>query len=185
MKKLFALTLAALLAFTLTAATAATYTAGNFYTLDYPDDLTLDDTSYTGETTDSYIWLYMLSNEDYAIDAALEPVVEYAGKSLYEMTQEERDAYVDFALTDFATDNAEYVDEVTSTSGFPFLIFTMDSGDGTYYFAETLIEGTSVNLCCYYNDADSAPDDALLQAFEQVLITIRPVDEAGSADNAA
>ena len=185
MKKLVALTLAALLAFTLTAASAATYTAGAFYTLDYPDDLTLDDTSYTDETTDSYIWLYMLYNEDYTIDAALEPVAGYEGKTLYEMTEDERDAYLDFALEDFADYNAEYVDDVTSTSGFPFLVFTMDEGDGVYYFAETLINGTSVNLCCYYNDADTAPDDALLLMFEQVLITIRPVEEADGAAKAA
>lgn len=185
MKKLVALTLAALLAFTLTAATAATYTAGKFYTLDYPDDLTLDDTSYTDETTEDYIWLYTLYNEDYRMDAALEPVTGNEGKSLYEMTEAERDAYLDFALEDFTEFNAEYVDDVTSTSGYPFLVFTMDEGDGAYYFAETLIDGTSVNLCCYYNDVDAAPDDALLLMFEQVLITIRPVDAADGAAKAA
>ena len=181
MKKLVALTLAAMLAFSLSAACAATYTAGQYYTLDYPDGMTLDDASYTADTTDDYIWLYMLYDGTMVVDAALEPATGYEGVSLYEASQTERDAYVQDTLDAYADVNAVYVDEVTSVSGYPFYIYSMEDSDGLYYRAETLIDGTSVNLCAYYRDATVALDEALLNTLMEVLITVRPVDEAATA----
>ncbi len=176
MKKIVALTLAALLALSTGFASAATYTAGRYYTMDYDDQaFWLDDTSYTGENADDYIWLYMLYDDSMVIDAALAPAYGYEGVNLYEADEDEREAYVAETLESFADYNAVYVDALTSVSGYPFYIFSMEGEDGPYYFGETIIGGTSVNLSCYYSD-EAAPDDALLEALERLLITIRPAE---------
>ena len=177
MKRLAALTLALLMALGVACASAETYTAGSFYTLDYPEELTLDNETYTADTTEDYIWLFML-NGDYVIDAALTPAEGYEGVNLYEANEDERQTYLDDTLDAFANDSAEYVDVLTSTGGYPFYIFTMDSDDGPYYYAETLIQGTSVNFCCYYDDETAGLDQDLLDSFMATLSTVRPVDEA-------
>jgi hypothetical protein len=177
MKKRIALTLLALLLCTAALASAGTYSAGAYYTLDYDDGYTLDDTTYTGDTNAEYIWLFMLFDAQITIDAALEPATGYEGVNLYEMNEAEREAYVADTMEVFADSNAAYVDDVTSVSGYPFYIFSMDDGDGAYYYAETLIEGTSVNLLAYYRDDTATLDAALLTALEEVLITIRPADD--------
>lgn len=177
MKRLAALALALLMALGVACASAETYTAGNFYTLDYPEELTLDNETYTADTTDDYIWLFMLYG-DYVIDAALTPAEGYEGVNLYEATEDERLTYLDDTLEAFADESAKYVDELTSTGGYPFYILSMDSEDGPYYYAETLIQGTSVNFCCYYDDESAALDQDLLDSFMQVLTSVRPVDTA-------
>lgn len=180
MKRLAALALALLLALSAASAVAQTYTAGQFYTLDYPDDLTLDNETYTEDTTEDYIWLFLLSG-DITIDAALTPAEGYEGVNLYEATEEQRQAYLDDMLDLYADDSAAYVDTLTSVGGYPFYIYSMeDSEDGPYYYAETLIQGTSVNFCCYYNDESAGLDQDLLDSFMTVLATVRPVDEADS-----
>lgn len=185
MKRLAALTLAILLALALAApALADTYAAGQYFTVDYPDDLTLDDATYTGDTTNDYIWLFMLYNDQHVIDASLSPATGYENVSLYEATQEERDAYLADMLDAYADSNAVFVDTLTTVSGFPFYIYTMDDGDGAYYYAQTIINGTSVDLCAYYQDVETAPDQALLDKLAEVLITLRPVDEADAAQGA-
>ena len=177
MKKLAALTLALLMTLSLTAAFAQTYTAGQYYTIDYNDDLTLDNTSYTSENTTDNRWLFMLYNDDYLIDAALSAASGYEGVSLYAADQTVRDAYVDDTLEAYADENIQFVEELTTVSGFPFYVFSMDGSDGAYYYAETIANGSSVNFCCYYNDANAALDDTLLQNFAEMLITLRPAEE--------
>ena len=186
MKKFATLTLALMLTFSLTAAFAqTTYTAGQYYTIDYNDELTLDNTSYTSENTADNLWLFMLYNDDYLIDAALSAASGYEGVSLYDADQSVRDAYKDDTLEAFADENIAFVDEVTTVSGFPFYIFSMDGSDGAYYYAETIANGSSVNFCCYYNDATATLDDALLQNFETMLITLRPAEDTGTDVTAA
>ncbi len=176
MKKIVALTLAALLVFSIGFASAATYTAGKYYTMDYDAHaFLLDDTSYTEENTDDYKWLYMLYDDNMVIDAVLVPAYGYEGVNLYECDEDEREAYVAVTLESFSIYNAVYVDSLTSVSGYPFYIFSMDEGDGPYYYGETIIGGTSVTLTGYYDDG-AAPDDALLEALEELLITIRPAE---------
>lgn len=177
MKKIVALTLAALLVFSIGFAFAATYTAGKYYTMDYDAHaFWLDNTSNTEENTDDYKWLYMLYDDNMVIDAVLVPAYGYEGVNLYEADEDEREAYVAETLESFAEYNAVYVDALTSVSGYPFYIFSMEDEDGPYYFGETIIGGTSVNLNCYYSDKTAEPDDALLEALEELLITIRPAE---------
>ncbi len=179
MKKPAALLLALCLAFTLPAAAfAATYSAGGYYTVDYPDALTLDDTSYADENTEEDVWLFMLSGDDYLIDASINTVDDYAGFSLYDATEEEKQAYLAEVADTFADKGATLVDTVMPESGIPFYIFSMEDSDGPYYFAETIANGASVSFCCYYDDAGAALDEPLLNHLKEVLVTFRPTTAA-------
>ncbi|MEA4999618.1 MAG: hypothetical protein VB087_09555 [Candidatus Limiplasma sp.] len=177
MKKLTALTLAILLALSLVqGAAAATYVAGEYYTIDYPDTLTLDDTTYSDEHTEDSRWLFLLYDDDYLIDATLNRVTDYEGESLYNADQAERDAYVADTLAAFADDNIELVREITTVSGFPFYIYSREGTDGVFYYAETIANGTSVNFTAYYADAARPLDNDLLETLTEVLITLRPTE---------
>lgn len=188
MKKLAAFSLALLMALSLTAASAQTYMAGNYYTIDYPDTLTLDDTSYTDENTEDNTWLYMLEGDSYLIDASISTASGYEGFSLYNASEADRQSYVDDTLDAYADDNATLVDTLT-VGNVPFYIFSMEDSDGPYYYAETLANGASINFCCYYNDANATPDEALLKNLEAVLTTFKPASAGNttsvSTDNTA
>lgn len=173
MRKLAALSLALLLTLSLTVASAQTYTAGTYYTIDYPDTLTLDDTSYTDENTEDYTWLFMLSADDYLIDASISPADGYEGFSLYNASDADRQAYVDDTLDTYADDKAALVETLTVDGDIPFYIFSMEDSDGVYYYAETLANGASINFACYYNDASTPLDDTLLGNLKTVLTTFR------------
>lgn len=176
MKKLAALALALLMALSLTSAFAQTYTAINYYTIDYDEnDLTLDDTSYTSENTADSQWLFMLSNDEYIIDASIDAVDGYEGFSLFSASQADRDSFVSDTLDSFSDENAALVKTVELSGGIPFYIFSMDNSDGPYYYAETIANGNSVNFCCYYVDASAALDDALLAHLVELLNTFKPV----------
>ena len=173
MKKLAALSLALLLALGITAATAETYTAPGFYTITYPDGLTLDNTSYTDENSEDEVWLFLLSNEEYMLDAYITKLDEYANVSLYSATDEQREAYVEDTLDDYADYNPELVETVTTDEGIPFYVFSMQESDGAYYYAETITNGMSVNFYAYYVDASLPLDDALLSNLHDVLASLR------------
>lgn len=177
MKKLLASVLAAAVLCAAAAACAATYNAGTYYTLDYDDSFTLDDTTYTDESHASYTWLFRLFDAQMTIDASWDYASGYAGVNMYEMNAPEREAYVADMLALFADNNAAYVDDITSVSGYPFYIFSIEGDEGAYYYAETLINGDSASLCAYYQNEFAMLDDALLETLEEVLITIRPVEE--------
>lgn len=176
MRKLAALTLTLLLVLSLglTAAVAETYTAGSYYTIEYPDTLTLDNTSYTDESTEESTWLFMLEGDDYLIDAAIGAVEGYEGVSLYSATDEVRETYVADTLDAFSDENPALADTLETASGVPFYIYSMEGSDGAYYFAETIANGVSVNFYCYYHDSELPLDSDLLTAFEDVLSTFKP-----------
>ena len=176
MRKLAALTLTLLLVVSLgqTAAVAETYTAGSYYTIEYPDTLTLDNTSYTDESTEDSTWLFMLEGDDYLIDANIGKVEGYEGVSLFSASDEVRETYVADTLDAFADENPALADTLETASGVPFYIYSMEGSDGAYYYAETIANGVSVNFYCYYHDSELALDSDLLTAFEDVLGTFKP-----------
>ena len=176
MKKLAALSLALLFALGMTAAAAETYTAQGFYTIEYPEGLTLDNTSYTDESNDDNVWLYLLTNDDYMIDAYITKLDEYTGFSLYSATVSERENYVTDTLDDYADYAASLVETVTTAEGIPSYVYSMQESDGAYYYAETISNGMSVNFCCYYNDAALPLDDTLLGNLHDVLASLRKAD---------
>lgn len=184
MKKLAALSLALLMTLGMTIASAETYTAGSAYTIDYPDTLTLDNTSYTDESTTDYTWLFMLSNDDYLIDASISPATGYEGFSLYNASDADKQAYLDDTLEAYADDNIVLVDTLTVDTDIPFYVFSMEDSDGVYYYAETLANGNSLNFSCYYNDGEATLDDTLLANFEAVLTTFRRPETTTSATDA-
>ncbi len=180
MKKWTALLVALLLPFA--AASAQTYTASTYYTIDYPDTLTLDDTSYKSDSTEDYLWLFLLDGGTYYIDASISTADGYEGFSLFNATEEEKQAYLDDSLADFADQNATFADIITTDGGIPFYVFSMKDSDGPYYFAETIANGSSISFCCYYEDISATPDAPLLSHLKTVLKTFRPVTQsAGDA----
>jgi len=181
MKKLVSVLLALALTFTLTAAFAKTYTAGTYYTVEYPDSMSLDDTSYVQDNTEDDAWLFMLSGDDYLIDASLSTVDEYSGFSLYSATDAEKQAYVAEVMTTFADQDPALVDTVIPASGIPFYIFSMEDSDGVYYFAETIANGVSLYFCCYYNDVNAPLDQPLLDSLKGILKTFAPVNDGAAA----
>ena len=181
MKKWVALSLAMMMALSLTVASAQTYQAGSYYTITYPDTLTLDDTSYTEDNTADNSWLFMLVGDNWLIDASINTVSDYAGVSLYSASDADRQAYVDDTLDAYADENATLVDTLTLAGNIPFYVYSMEDSDGAYYYAETIANGASINFCAYYDDAAAVLDDALLTNLTDVLTTFTPV----SADTAS
>ncbi len=171
MKKFMAVLLA--LALLCGVAAAETYTAGHYYTIDYPDALSLDDSSYTDDNTDTSTWLFMLLGDDYLIDASVSTVEEYAGFSLQGADETQKQDYINEVMSTFADQTPALADTFTAADGVPFYVFSMEDSDGQYYYAETIISGESMNFCCYYYDASTAPDAALLSALKTVLSTYR------------
>jgi len=188
MKKLVALSLALLLALGMTAAMAETYTAPGFYTITYPDELTLDNTSYADENSEDEIWLFLLSNDDYMLDAYITKLDEYANVSLYSATDAQREAYVADTLDDYADYQAQLVETVTTEEGVPFYVFSMQESDGAYYFAQTIANGMGVDFYAYYEDASLPLDDALLTNLHNVLASLRKAtaqQSSGASDSTA
>ncbi len=155
-----------------------TYTAGGYYTIDYPDTYTLDDTSYTDESTTDNIWLFLLDGETCLIDASVATVDGYEGFSLTNATDKEKQQYVADTLASFTDQNAALADTLTAASGVPFYVFSMEDSDGPYYYAETILNGTSAYFYCYYDDTTHAPDAALMTDLKTVLQTFRPAETA-------
>ena len=177
MKKLASILLALTLCLTLTAALAetTTYTASTYYTVEYPSEMQLDDTSYTSENTDTYTWLFMLNSDTIVIDASMEQVEEYAGFSLFNATDEEKQAYLEEVADSYADYNCEYVDMFETTANqIPFYVFRMEDSDGPYYYVETIANGTSLYFCVSNIDG-TEPDETLLSEATAVLQTLTPL----------
>ena len=177
MKKFATILLALALCLTWTAAFAetTTYTASTYYTVEYPSEMELDDTSYTDENTDTYTWLFMLIGQTYTIDANLEAVEDYEGFSLFNATDEEKQAYLEEVVDSFADNDCKYVSMFETTANqIPFYVFRMEDSDGPYYYVETIANGTSLSFCVNYIDG-SEPDEALLDEAEAVLQTLTPL----------
>lgn len=181
MKKLAALSLALMLVLSLTLASAETYQAGEYYKIDIPDTTALDDVSYVAENTPEYSWLFMLVSDQWLIDATFSLAEGYEGASLYNASSDDVDAYVDDTLDAYADRQITLVDTLSLDNGIPFFIYSMDDGDGAYYYAETIIDGRSFNFSAYYNDAELPLDTALLNNLQQVLKTFEPVTQAAPA----
>ena len=74
------------------AASAQPYAAGAYYSIDYPDSFTLDNASYTDQSTEENQWLFMLTGNDCLIDAAATTVEDYKGFTLADATSTEKSA---------------------------------------------------------------------------------------------
>jgi hypothetical protein len=140
-----------------------------------PDSMVLDDTAYAGDSTEDMLWLFLLSGENYLIDAALTSVPEYAGFTLSTATDAQKAEYIAEVMDSFADSGPSLMTIMDSQSGVPFYVFSLTDDQGSYYYAETIADGVSVNFCCYYFDASIAPDTELLANLKNVLNTYRPM----------
>lgn len=174
MKKLTALLLSLFLLLALGTAAAATYTADGVYTLEYPDTLTLDDTTYAEDSAEDDLWLFVLQNDDYLIDAYITATGMYEDVSLTNATQTEIQEYLDETAATFATQNSALVGTLTSQGGTLFYLYAMSDSVGPYYYAETIESGDSINFICYYQDSARLLDARLLDDFKAVLSTYVP-----------
>ncbi|MDD3213894.1 MAG: hypothetical protein PHY64_09470, partial [Eubacteriales bacterium] len=105
--------------------------------------------------------------------AAMTAVEDYKGFTLSDATAEEKSAYVAEVMATFADKKPTLADIADTDAGIPFYIFLMTDSDGPYYYAETIVGGTSLDFCCYYYDVTLLPDNALLADLETVLRTLR------------
>lgn len=177
MKKLLAALLALALCLPAAGALAATHTVPGLYTIQYDDALTLDTTSYLDENTADYTWLYMLICDEYAIDAEMRKLAGYEGFSLYNASEDERAEYLSATLDmlgDYGGELVATMDATASGAAIPFYVYRAQDEDGAYYMAETIAQGHSLAMYCYYMDARQPVDDTLLQALKSVLETFSP-----------
>lgn len=177
MKKKMAILLALALVFALSTAAADAYLVAGYYTIEYPDTLQLDSETYSLDNTEDDIWVYLLENDDYIIDAYLTATGIYEDFSLTGADESGIAEYLEEAMTSFDEQNPSLADVFTANSGTVFYIYSMSDSTGPYLFAETIEDGISINFICYYFDATAEADAALLEALETVLVTYVPVTE--------
>lgn len=178
MKKTFLAALVLLLCSLCLPALAVEYNAGGIYTIRYDENTyRIDDTAYLNENTDEYSWLFMLYNqqEDIFIDAAMELIPEFEGTTLFSADAQTLSDYLAATLDAFADQDIQHL--VTITAGgrqIPFYVYSMTDEDGSFLYAETVVNGCSI----YFNvnhPNSSQLSDALLPALEELLITFAPV----------
>ncbi len=165
------------LVLSITGALAADYTATGLFTITYDDALTLDDTSYQDETTGGESrWLFMLSNSEYIIDVTIERIAEYESLSLFSATNAEKQRYLNDTLDSFSDDNATYLETIEAGPNLiPFYLYQLESEEGPYLMAETIVKGYAIDFCAYYCDESAAADEALAVSLSSVLASFLPV----------
>ncbi|MBE5802116.1 MAG: hypothetical protein E7319_07495 [Clostridiales bacterium] len=178
MQKRIALLLSLVLCFILATAGAAEYNAMNIFTISYDENVyLLDNQSYANESTDSYLWLFLMYDEanEVIIDVFMEQYEQYQGLSLFTATTEERTAYVDATLDSLSDMNVKLLDTVTvSDMDIPFYLYYLEDEDGPYLLAETIVGGYAIDFSCYYGDY-AGVDLELLNTLDSVLATFTPV----------
>ena len=175
MKKLTAMLLLSMIALLLTAAAADTYTVDGYYTIEYPDSLTVDDTTYLYENNEWVMWMFLLQGEDFVIDAYISVVQSLPGFTLFGADEEGVQAYAEEAMRILEGQNPELLEIIIPESGVPFYEYHLENEYGAYLFAETIVDGKTVNFIAYYADR-TAPDDELRAQLEAVVHSYTPVD---------
>ena len=113
--------------------------------------------------------------EDIFIDAAMELIPEFEGTTLFSADAQTLSDYLAATLDAFADQDIQHL--VTITAGgrqIPFYVYSMTDEDGSFLYAETVVNGCSI----YFNvnhPNSSQLSDALLPALEELLITFAPV----------
>ncbi len=170
MKKLLSLLLAASLCCGSAWALAADYTQPGFFTVSYDDKAFALDTENADAYTDDAVtvWLGKLSDGNVTFEFELDKLENTPHLDFTTAPAEARQAYADQYLDDNADEDAQLVTEMTGAKeNLPFLVFSLRDEEGLYYTAQTVLNGTAVNLYCYYEDRD--PDDALMDILEAMV----------------
>ncbi len=162
MKKFVSLLLILVFCFGFTAAQAADYMANALFTITYDDAVyTLDDTSYVEENTEDVKWLFSLSSDKIMVDCNLDTIEGLEQKDFLTASDQQKQDYIDGIYDYFADENPELVAILTtSKESIPFFVFSLEDDEGTYYTADTLMNGAFIGFDVYY--AEGNADDALL-----------------------
>ncbi len=177
-KSVFAALLALLMCALCLPALAVEYNAAGVYTIQYDENAyRMDDTTYLEENTEDYVWLYMLYNgtTDVFIDAALEQIPDFEGLTLFTADAQSRSSYLEATLDAFADQSIKYVDTITvSDYQIPFYVYTMEDEDGSFLYAETIVNGCAIHFNANHPEGGGI-SDTLLAALEELLLTFAPV----------
>ena len=132
-------------------AQAAEYTPNGVFRIEYDEtQLTLDDTTYKGDSTATYQWLFLLHDENNVLDISTETIKEYEGVTLYTADDAVLRRYQQDVLDAFSDKNAVFVTQrIVSDLRIPFFIFRLQDEEGTYYLAETVINGQVFDFQSY------------------------------------
>ena len=161
-------------------ALAAQYNAGGIFTIEYNEaDWAIDNFTYSGDTTEDYTWLFLLYKEsaDASIDVAMERVPEFEGLSLFSAGAVQRADYLASTLDAFQDLDMKYLTTITvSEWEIPFYVYTMEDEQGQFLYAETIVNGCSINFHVCHSRSEER-SDALLPALEEILTTFSPLAE--------
>ncbi len=172
MRKWIAVLLSLFMMLSLATACAVSYTAGDYYAIEYPVGLRIDNTSHTAESTADNTWLFMLGDNEYVIDAYVTRLNDYDPDfNLSTADDAGKQAYADEVSATLADEHPTFLNAITAKSGTVFYLFHMEDDQGSYLYAETIRNGLSMNFFCYYFDPDAGPDVALRETLESILYT--------------
>lgn len=132
-------------------AQAAEYRPNGVFRIEYDETkFTLDDTTYKADSTATYQWLFLLHDENNVLDVSTETIKEYEGVTLYTADDAVLRRYQQDVLDAFSDKNAVFVTQrIVSELRIPFFIFRMQDEEGTYYLAETVINGQVFDFQSY------------------------------------
>jgi len=144
-------------------ALAQTYTFDGVFTMEYPDEWYYVEDSQ--DPTETIIGLGLLAGEgarDLNVQMDMRYYEDWSDWTLYNLSDEEMDHYIEVLLYDHSEYGAELVEVITSdVDGLSFVIIRGVDSYGDYFYAETMASGWSFGFNGYAfknSDYDSCRD---------------------------
>ena len=109
------------------------------------------------------------------IDAYISEVQSLPGFTLYGADEVGVQTYADEAMRILDGQTPVLLKVITPESGVPFYLYHLENDYGAYLFAETIVDGKTVNFIAYFADR-TPPDDMLQEQLEAVVNSYVPVD---------
>lgn len=163
------------------AAAEASYTARvgerELFTVTYDDSLlTMDDETYSGDSTDDFEWFMILSSQDFAIDCGASRYSEDENESLYLMAQDAQDEYLKSFSAGSAPSSLSFIETYPVSAGgvsVPFVVTSYSDAEyGDSYIAFTILGGYEIYFEAY--GADGENTDAILSALKTLIDSFVP-----------
>ncbi len=177
MKKIAVMLLAALICLSTACALAADYTSTAGFAITYDDQVyTLDDQTYLEENpNDELRWLFMLYDDKMIIESEIEKLLDYPELDFRTASEEDRQSYINYFMDACADENPILVNSlITEDQNLPILVFSLEDEEGTYYMAETVLDGCAIDFYCYYDVGNV--DSQLLDQLEGVMLSFMTVE---------
>lgn len=177
MKKPVALALLLALALILGSASALaeSYAISGVGSVQLPDGYDVDDTTYTYENTDTSQWKFLAADSEMLLECYYDQLDDYAGVSLANDSPEELQTYIDDTVAAFTNESTvvSVVETVRGDSGVPFVIYAMTDDIGSFYYAETILDGWCLSLSFYTEAGDTLPSSRLPE-LKTILSSFQP-----------